>query len=73
MSTHTYTTLQNRFRRRLDEESETMTQYARCSGPERAEHLRRSKRLRTRIFRLNSLMWGNDVPARLMSGRVIAL
>jgi len=73
MSTHTHTALQIRYRRRLNEEAEAMNQYDRCSGPERAEHLRRSKRLRTRIFRLNSLMWGNDVPTRLKGFTVIAL
>jgi hypothetical protein len=73
MNTSTHTTLKNRFRRRLEEEAAAMEAFCNTKGPERHDHLRRSKRLRSRVFRMNALLWGVDMPARLIGLKVIAL
>jgi hypothetical protein len=66
-------TLQKRYLRRLAEETAAMRDYDITPGTARLEHLRRSKRLRSRVFRMNSLLWGSDAPAHLPTGPVITL
>jgi hypothetical protein len=66
MKPRTHNAVKRRFRVRLEQEQSAMDAFCDLKGPERHFHLHRSKALRSRIFRLNALLWGYDMPARML-------